>query len=96
VQAGKSLQLERRLRAALRGGWVNVLVTDLDTARALLDDTEASPRLQQPAQLPELKAASKEACGGSKSNCRRNVIASAAPRSRSMPASSHSIEIGPA
>jgi DNA-binding transcriptional regulator LsrR (DeoR family) len=86
----------RAIRAALRGGWVNVLVTDLDTARALLDDTEASPRLQQPAQLPELKAASKEACGGSKSNCRRNVIASAAPRSRSMPASSHSIEIGPA
>ena len=42
-----------------------------------------------------LKAASNDACGGSKSNCRRYVSASAAPRSRSMPASSHSTEIGP-
>ena len=31
------------IRAALRGAWVNVLVTDLDTARALAEDTEARP-----------------------------------------------------
>ncbi len=30
--------------AALRGAWVNVLVTDLDTARALVEDTEARQR----------------------------------------------------
>jgi DNA-binding transcriptional regulator LsrR (DeoR family) len=28
----------RAIRAALRGGWVNVLVTDLDTARGLVED----------------------------------------------------------
>jgi DNA-binding transcriptional regulator LsrR (DeoR family) len=28
----------RAIRAALRGAWVNVLVTDLDTARALAED----------------------------------------------------------
>ena len=28
----------RAIRAALRGGWVNVLVTDLDTARGLAQD----------------------------------------------------------
>jgi 3-hydroxyisobutyrate dehydrogenase len=33
----------RAIRAALRGAWVNVLVTDLDTARALVEDTEARP-----------------------------------------------------
>ena len=27
------------IRAALRGGYVNVLITDLDTAAALLDET---------------------------------------------------------
>ena len=27
------------IRAALRGGYVNVLITDLDTATALLDET---------------------------------------------------------
>jgi DNA-binding transcriptional regulator LsrR (DeoR family) len=32
----------RAIRAALRGAWVNVLVTDLDTARALVEDTGAS------------------------------------------------------
>jgi DNA-binding transcriptional regulator LsrR (DeoR family) len=31
------------IRAALRGAWVNVLVTDLDTARALVEDVEARP-----------------------------------------------------
>jgi len=31
----------RAIRAALRGAWVNVLVTDLDTARALAEDPEA-------------------------------------------------------
>jgi DNA-binding transcriptional regulator LsrR (DeoR family) len=31
------------IRAALRGAWVNVLVTDLDTARALVEDTEPRP-----------------------------------------------------
>jgi len=31
----------RAIRAALRGAWVNVLVTDLDTARALVEDTGA-------------------------------------------------------
>jgi len=30
----------RAIRAALRGGWVNVLVTDLDTARGLAQDAE--------------------------------------------------------
>jgi DNA-binding transcriptional regulator LsrR (DeoR family) len=30
----------RAIRAALRGAWVNVLVTDLDTGRALVEDTE--------------------------------------------------------
>jgi hypothetical protein len=30
----------RAIRAALRGGWVNVIVTDLDTARGLAEDTE--------------------------------------------------------
>jgi Putative sugar-binding domain len=34
----------RAIRAALRGAWVNVLVTDLDTARALVEDTEARQR----------------------------------------------------
>jgi DNA-binding transcriptional regulator LsrR (DeoR family) len=29
------------IRAALRGGWVNVLVTDLDTARGLAEDGES-------------------------------------------------------
>jgi hypothetical protein len=42
-----------------------------------------------------LKAASNEACGSSKLNFRRYVTASAAPVSRSMPASSHSTEMGP-
>jgi DNA-binding transcriptional regulator LsrR (DeoR family) len=31
----------RAIRAALRGGWVNVLVTDLDTARGLVEDAES-------------------------------------------------------
>jgi DNA-binding transcriptional regulator LsrR (DeoR family) len=31
------------IRAALRGAWVNVLITDLDTARGLVEDTEARP-----------------------------------------------------
>jgi DNA-binding transcriptional regulator LsrR (DeoR family) len=30
----------RAIRAALRGGWVNVLVTDLDTARGLAQDKQ--------------------------------------------------------
>jgi DNA-binding transcriptional regulator LsrR (DeoR family) len=30
----------RAIRAALRGGWVNVLVTDLDTARGLAEDAD--------------------------------------------------------
>jgi DNA-binding transcriptional regulator LsrR (DeoR family) len=30
------------IRAALRGGWINVLVTDVDEARRLLDDVDAS------------------------------------------------------
>jgi len=33
----------KAIRAALRGAWVNVLVTDLDTARSLVEDTEARP-----------------------------------------------------
>jgi DNA-binding transcriptional regulator LsrR (DeoR family) len=28
----------RAIRAALRGGWVNVIITDLDTARGLAED----------------------------------------------------------
>jgi DNA-binding transcriptional regulator LsrR (DeoR family) len=28
----------RAIRAALRGGWVNILVTDLDTARTLAEE----------------------------------------------------------
>jgi DNA-binding transcriptional regulator LsrR (DeoR family) len=32
----------RAIRAALRGAWVNVLVTDLDTARALAHDGSCS------------------------------------------------------
>jgi len=28
----------RAIRAALRGGWVNVIVTDLDTARRLAEE----------------------------------------------------------
>jgi len=31
----------RAIRAALRGGWVNVLITDLDTARGLAEDADA-------------------------------------------------------
>lgn len=31
----------RAIRAALRGGWVNVLVTDLDTARGLVEDADS-------------------------------------------------------
>jgi Putative sugar-binding domain len=31
----------RAIRAALRGGWVNVLVTDLDTARGLAEDADS-------------------------------------------------------
>ena len=30
----------RAIRAALRGAWVNILVTDLDSARGLVEDTE--------------------------------------------------------
>ncbi len=45
--------------------------------------------------VPVLNAASKDAAGGSKSNRRRNSSDSGAPVSRSMPASSHSTEIGP-
>ena len=30
----------RAIRAALRGAWVNVLVTDLDTAHALAEEDE--------------------------------------------------------
>lgn len=33
------------LRAALRGGWINVLITDLDEARRLLADAKAGPGL---------------------------------------------------
>jgi DNA-binding transcriptional regulator LsrR (DeoR family) len=33
----------RAIRAALRGAWINVLVTDLHTARALAEDPEARP-----------------------------------------------------
>jgi DNA-binding transcriptional regulator LsrR (DeoR family) len=40
----------RAIRAALRGAWVNVLVTDLDTARALVEDTEARPADLLPAE----------------------------------------------
>jgi DNA-binding transcriptional regulator LsrR (DeoR family) len=32
----------RAIRAALRGAWANVLVTDLDTARALAEDESSS------------------------------------------------------
>jgi hypothetical protein len=46
--------------------------------------------------FPVLNAASKDAEGGSKSNRRRKVSACGAPARRSMPASSHSTEIGPA
>ncbi len=31
----------RAIRAALRGGWVNVLITDLDTARGLAQDADS-------------------------------------------------------
>jgi DNA-binding transcriptional regulator LsrR (DeoR family) len=31
------------IRAALLGGWVNILVTDLDTARNLISATESAP-----------------------------------------------------
>ena len=31
----------RAIRAALRGGWVNVLITDLDTARGLAEDADS-------------------------------------------------------
>jgi len=48
------------------------------------------------ARVPVLNAASKDAEGGSKSNRRRNSSDAGAPASRSMPASSHSTEIGPA
>ena len=46
-------------------------------------------------QLPLEKAASKAAAGGSKASRRTNSSASGAPTSRSIPASSHSTEIGP-
>lgn len=42
-----------------------------------------------------LNAASKDALGGSKSKAFSRVSASGAPWSRSMPASSHSTEMGP-
>jgi DNA-binding transcriptional regulator LsrR (DeoR family) len=38
----------KAIRAALRGGWVNVLVTDLDTARGLVEDADTS--LSHPAE----------------------------------------------
>ena len=47
------------------------------------------------AQLPLAKAASNDAAGGSKASRRTNSSASGAPTRRSMPASSHSTEIGP-
>ena len=31
----------RAIRAAVRGGWVNVLITDLDTARGLVEDADS-------------------------------------------------------
>ncbi len=34
----------KAIRAALRGGWVNILVTDLDTARALAEEAEPAHR----------------------------------------------------
>ena len=46
-------------------------------------------------QSPELKAASKAASGRSKARRRTNSSASGAPSRRSIPASSHSTEIGP-
>jgi len=41
----------RAIRAALRGAWVNVLVTDLDTGRALVEDTEVRLADLLPAQV---------------------------------------------
>jgi DNA-binding transcriptional regulator LsrR (DeoR family) len=40
VGAAGGVSKYRAIRAALRGAWVNVLVTDLDTGRALVEDTE--------------------------------------------------------
>ena len=52
----------------------------------------ADPNDDQP---PLLNAASNAAPGGSNASRRTNSSASGAPISRSMPASSHSIEMGP-
>ena len=46
-------------------------------------------------QAPLLNAASNAAEGGSNAVRRTNAYASGAPTSRSIPASSHSIEMGP-
>ena len=46
----------RAIRAALRGGWVNVLIADLDTARGLAEDADSpvtAGRDLQPAIDPE-------------------------------------------
>ena len=55
----------------------------------------ASVRLLVPVQSPELKAASNAAVGAAKAFRRTNSSASGAPTSRSIPASSHSTEMGP-
>jgi len=86
---------KRRIPPALRG-----LTGPVPPDRTIVDipahpAVEEYPLSAARRQFPELNAASKDAAGGSKSNWRRNVKASAAPRSRSMPASSHSTEIGP-
>ena len=67
-------------------------------ARAWIDQTSAVEVVlaRRPADQSEVKAASKAAAGGSMAARRRtNDSASEAPSSRSIPASSHSIEIGP-
>jgi len=63
-------------------------------ARPEVPHGRESRRTRQPSDCL-LKAASKDCAGGSKSSARRCASASGAPRSRSMPASSHSTEIGP-
>lgn len=80
--------------------WAGVVPLRTTAGRPLPDpdlpaDIRTPTYLTGPGQSPELNAESKAAEGGEKLSLRTNSSASGAPVRRSMPASSHSIEMGP-
>jgi hypothetical protein len=76
--------------------WIGPVGENLAVWRRAVRCAQApiAQRQPPPAQLEE-KAASNAAEGASNASERTNSSASGAPRRRSMPASSHSTEIGP-